>query len=76
MITHPLLCHCGDPATHQAHRDATDDETAANLAAMDSWRTAQGLDPLPADAAIRTATHSVPVFTCCPHTDDCPCGEA
>lgn len=75
-MAHPIACHCGAPATHQSHRDATPDETAASLKAMDAWRVSQGLGPLPADATIRHHPHEIPVYTCCAHTDGDTCDGA
>lgn len=61
------VCDCGQPATHAHQRPATGDEAAAYLANMDTWRTSQGLPPMPEDAAIRHADHHVTVHTCCAH---------
>ena len=65
-----LHCDCGEIATHGHQRPATDDEAAAYLANMDTWRVSNGLGPLPDDAAIRTADHHVAVHTCCVHRPD------
>lgn len=62
-------CHvCDQPATHHWQRDATPDEAAQYHANVDTWRTSQGLGPMPDDAAIKTAPVQIPVFGCSQHS--------
>lgn len=73
-------CHaCDQPATYHWQRDATDDEATQYHANVDAFRVSEGLGPMPADAAIRTAPVHIPMFGCCAHRpaehtpcDDCP----
>lgn len=63
-------CHCGETATQQAHREATDEEAAAYHRGVDEWRTSQGLPPMPENAAVRQQPVMVPVFGCDEHGTD------
>lgn len=71
----PTCGSCGQAATHGHQRPATDAEATQYLANMDGWRANQGLDPMPDNAAIRHAEHTVAVHTCCTHRPDdhAPC---
>lgn len=68
MTTPERTCHaCDQPPTGVHHRDATAEETAAYHRGMDQWRAAEGLPPMPEDAAIRRAQATVTVLHCDDH---------
>lgn len=68
-------CSCGELATHQSARDASDEEFAAYRQSLNDHRASLGFEPFPENSAIMTHPATIAEYHCCDHRPDdhAPC---